>query len=134
MREFGLSILPSSWCEAGVRNIGFLAHLERRFGTRVPEHYLYKLGCELDYYCYLLNRTPFFGGKITPKIKLLLWRRSGYGLKKTWIFMFFSSTLIGKINSLRVERHELLLSISKKQAKSKDHNNNIDGKTPRAEL
>jgi len=48
--------------------------------------------------------------------------------------MFFSSTLIGKNNSLRVERHELLLSISKKQAKSKDHNNNIDGKTPRAEL
>ena len=48
--------------------------------------------------------------------------------------VFFSSTLIGKNNYLRVERHELLLSISKKQAKSKDRNNNIDGKTPRAEL
>ena len=48
--------------------------------------------------------------------------------------MLFSSTLIGENNSLRVERHELLLSISKKQAKSKDHNNNIDGKTARAEL
>ena len=40
----------------------------------------------------------------------------------------FSSTLKGKNNSLRVERHELLLRISKKQAKSKDHNYNIDGK------
>ena len=39
-----------------------------------------------------------------------------------------------KNNSLRVERHELLLSISKKQAESKDHNNNIDGETTRAEL
>ena len=71
MREFGLFILPSSWCEAGVRNIGFLAHLEPPFARRVPEHYLYKLGFELDYFTDLLNRTPFFGGKITPKIKLL---------------------------------------------------------------
>jgi len=54
--------------------------------------------------------------------------------KKPEFSCFFSSTLIGKNNSLRVERHELLLSISKKQAKSKDHNNNIDGKTARAEL
>ena len=54
--------------------------------------------------------------------------------QKNMNFRFFSSTLIGKNNSLRVERHELLLSINKKQAKSKDHNNNIDGKTPRAEL
>ena len=54
--------------------------------------------------------------------------------KKPEFSYFFSSTLIGKNNSLRVERHELLLCISKKQAKSKDHNNNIDGKTTRAEL
>ena len=54
--------------------------------------------------------------------------------KKPKFSCLFSSTLIGKNNSLIVERHELLLSISKKQAKSKDHNNNIDGKTTRAEL
>ena len=36
---------------------------------------------------------------------------------------FSSSTLIGTNNSLRVERHELLLWISKEQAKSKDHYN-----------
>ena len=54
--------------------------------------------------------------------------------KKPEFSCFSSSALIGKNNSLRVERHDLLLSISKKQAKSKDHNNNIDGKTARAEL
>ena len=48
--------------------------------------------------------------------------------------MFFLFYSYRKNNSLRVERHELLLCISKKQAKSKDHNNNIDGKTARAEL
>ena len=54
--------------------------------------------------------------------------------KKPESSCFFSSTLIGKNNSLRVDMHELLLCINKKQAKSKDHNNNIDGKTTRAEL
>ena len=78
LREFGFDILPSFWCEAGVRNIGFLAHLERRFAHRAPEHYLYKLGFELDYFTDILNRAPFFGGKITPKIKLLLLLRSGH--------------------------------------------------------
>ena len=35
--------------------------------------------------------------------------------------VFFSSTLIGKNNSIRVERHKLLLVISKEQANEKDH-------------
>ena len=47
---------------------------------------------------------------------------------------FFSSTLIGKNNSIRVERHKLLLSISKEQAKRKDHYCINSKKTARAEL
>ena len=35
--------------------------------------------------------------------------------------VFFSSTLIGKNNYIRVERHKLLLCISKEQANEKDH-------------
>ena len=35
--------------------------------------------------------------------------------------VFFSSTLIGKNISIRVERHKLLLCISKEQANEKDH-------------
>ena len=118
-----LCILPSSWCEAGARNIGFLARVWHHFRGRTPEHYYTELGFELDYYCYLLNRTPFFGGKITPKIKLLLWIHTGYLRQKREFSCFLSSTLRGKNNSLRVERHELLLWISKEQAKSKDHYN-----------
>ena len=81
-----------------------------------------QLGFELDYLTDLLNRTPLFGGKITPKIKLL------YGVPYRWrdqknlnFHVFFSSTLIGKNISIRVERHKLLLCISKEQANEKDH-------------
>ena len=122
MREFGLSILPSSWCEAGVRNIGFITRVCHHFAHRMPEHYLYKLGFELDYFTDLLNRTPFFGGKITPKIKLLF--TAPFRLrdqKNLNSHVFFSSTLIGKNNYIRVERHKLLLVISKEQANEKDH-------------
>ena len=122
MREFGLSILPSSWCEAGVRNIGFLDRVWHHFGWRVPSSCSSQLGFELDYYCYLLNRTPFFGGKITPKIKLLfIVPYRGRDQKNLNFHVFFSSTLIGKNNSIRVERHKLLLVISKEQANEKDH-------------
>ena len=48
--------------------------------------------------------------------------------------MFFSSTLIRKNNSIRVERHKLLLCISKEQAKKKDHCCINLKKTARAEL
>ena len=37
--------------------------------------------------------------------------------------VFFSSTLIGKNDSIRVERHKLLLVISKEQANEKDREN-----------
>ena len=105
-----------------MRNIGFLARVCHHFVPRTPEHYLYKLGFELDYYCYLLNRAPFFGGKITPKIKLLfIVPYRGRDQKNLNFHVFISSTLIGKNNTLRVERHKLLLSISKEQAKRKDH-------------
>ena len=70
----------------------------------------------------------------TKNCIIIVIRFRSWHQEKTWIFVFFSSTLRGKNNSLRVERHELLLWISKEQAKSKDHNSKIDGKTPRAEL
>ena len=127
-------ILPSSWCEAGVRNIGFLARVCHHFVPRIPSSCSSQLGFELDYYCYLLNRTPFSEGKSHLKCNYHCGSNPRMDSKKPESSCFFSSTLIGKNNSIRVERHELLLSISKKQAKSKDHNNNIDGKTPRAEL
>ena len=41
--------------------------------------------------------------------------------KKPEFSCFFSSTLIGKNISIRVERHKLLLCISKEQANEKDH-------------
>ena len=119
-----------------MRNIGFLAHLEPPFPRRIPEHYLYKLGFELDYFTDLLNRTPFFGGKITPKIKLLfIVPYRGRDQKNLNFHVFISSTLIGKNNSIRVERHKLLLCISKEQANEKDHyciNSKKTQKTARA--
>ena len=88
----------------------------------MTEHYLYKLGFELDYFTDLLNRTPFFVGKISPKIKLLfIVPYRGRDQKNLNFHVFISSTLIGKNNSIRVERHKLLLCISKEQANEKDH-------------
>ena len=134
MREFGLSILPSSWCEAGVRNIGFITRVCHHFAKRIPSSCSSQLGFELDYCCYLVNRTHFSEGKSHLKSNYYCEAVPVIHGKKPKFSCFFSSTLIGKNNSLRVERHELLLCISKKQAKGKDHNNNIDGKTTRAEL
>ena len=81
-----------------------------------------QLGLKLCSSWYLLNLAPFFGGKITPKIKLLFIVPYRPFYKKNLNFhVFFSSTLIGKNNSIRVERHKLLLVISKEQANEKDH-------------
>ena len=46
---------------------------------------------------------------------------TGHFIKNLNFHVFFSSTLIGKNNSIRVERHKLLLVISKEQANEKDH-------------
>ena len=48
-------------------------------------------------------------------------RFRGRDQKNLNFHVFLSSTLIGKNNSIRVERHKLLLCISKEQANETDH-------------
>ena len=53
-------------------NIGFAGQVTHRFAPRTPEHYFIELGFELNYFIELSSRAPLFGGKMPPKIKLLL--------------------------------------------------------------
>ena len=85
-----------------------------------------QLGLKLCSSWYLLNRAPFFGGKITPKIKLLLLLQSGGVIKKTWIFMFFLFYSYMKNDSIWVERRRITVG---NEQKSKANNNHFDGKT-----
>ena len=80
-----------------------------------------QLGLKLCSSWYLLNRTPFSEGKSHLKSNYYCEAVPVVLSKKPEFSCFFSSTLIGKNNYIRVERHKLLLSISKEQAKRKDH-------------
>ena len=57
---------------------------------RTPDLYSRELVWGPDYSPYLLNRTPFFGGKKPLKIKLLMVFRSGVFIKKNMIFHVFA--------------------------------------------
>ena len=67
MREFALCILPSSWCEAGVRNIGFITQVCPRFVWRVPSKLLRQLDLKLWCSTELFPGWSFFDEKMHGK-------------------------------------------------------------------
>ena len=73
MREFALCILPSSWCDAGVRNIGFVTQVCHRFMTKMPSRLLRQW--DLNHWCSteLFSGWSFFDEKMHGKSLMFLW-------------------------------------------------------------